>query len=183
MAGIRLISNLRVAFRTFLVNHPIVGNAIVYGTLCVGAETSQQSLNKKILNDTSEPLDRHTIGRYAIYGTTIAGPLLATWYRFLDKQLPGKTTKIVLKKMVFDQFTFTPLLLVVFYVSMSIMERKQDVFEECRMKFLQTFGANCLFWIPAQAVNFSLVPPVYRVTYIGTCSFAWINVLCWFKRQ
>lgn len=66
---------------------------------------------------------------------------------------------------------------------MSILEKKPDLLEECRNKFVNTFSASCLFWLPAQAVNFSLVPSVYRVTYIGTCSFAWINILCWFKRQ
>lgn len=66
---------------------------------------------------------------------------------------------------------------------MSVLERKQDLLEECKNKFANTFLANCLFWMPAQAVNFSLVPGVYRVTYIGTCSFAWVSILCWFKRQ
>ena len=45
--------------------------------------------------------------------------------------------------------------------------------------FLQ---ASCMFWMPAQAINFALVPPTLRVVYIGTCSFLWVNILCILKR-
>ncbi|XP_076274387.1 mpv17-like protein [Rhynchophorus ferrugineus] len=175
------MSKLRI-FRAFLEKYPTLGNSIVYGTLCVAAETSQQSINN-LLDSPKKSLDIETITRYGIYGTGIGGPILAIWYRFLDKKLVGTTVKIVSKKMLIDQFLFTPQLLVIFYVSMSILERKDDLLAECKSKFGHTFLANCLFWLPVQAVNFSLVPSVYRVTYIGTCSFAWINILCWFKRQ
>ncbi|XP_030745838.1 mpv17-like protein isoform X2 [Sitophilus oryzae] len=177
------MSKLVVLFRTFLEKRPVLGNCIVYGTLCVAAETSQQTINKKFLEKPSKPLDTATIGRYAIYGTSIGGPLVSLWYKFLDKKLPGTAVKTIVKKMLVDQFIFTPQLLVVFYISMSILERKDDLLAECKEKFGHTFLANCLFWLPAQAVNFSVIPSVYRVTYIGACSFAWINVLCWFKRQ
>lgn len=65
---------------------------------------------------------------------------------------------------------------------MSLMERKDDIFEECREKFVPTFARSCLFWLPAQTLNFSVVPPQFRVVYISTCAFAWVNILCWIKR-
>ena len=36
--------------------------------------------------------------------------------------------------------------------------------------------------MPAQAVNFLLVPPGLRVVYVGTCSLLWVNILCVLKR-
>ncbi|PSN57646.1 hypothetical protein C0J52_05412 [Blattella germanica] len=66
---------------------------------------------------------------------------------------------------------------------MSAMERKDDIFEECRKKLVPTFGTSCMFWLPAQTLNFLLVPPVARVVYVGSCAFAWINILVWIKRQ
>ncbi|XP_050303602.1 mpv17-like protein [Anthonomus grandis grandis] len=177
------MSGVRLLFRTLLEKHPIIGNAVVYGTLCVAAETSQQLVDKRLLNKSTEALDVQSIGRLGIYGTAVGGPLLAVWYRFLDKKLPGAATKTVIKKLLIDQFIFTPPLLVIFYVTMSVLERKRDLLEECRNKIGHTFLANCLFWMPAQGVNFALIPGIYRVSYIGTCSFAWINILCWFKKQ
>ena len=47
---------------------------------------------------------------------------------------------------------------------------------------MTTFQSSCLFWMPAQAVNFLLVPPGLRVVYVGTCSLLWVNILCLIKR-
>lgn len=66
---------------------------------------------------------------------------------------------------------------------MSLMENKKDALEECRAKFLPTFQTSCMFWLPAQAVNFLLVAPTYRVAYVASCAFAWVNILCWIKRK
>ena len=39
-----------------------------------------------------------------------------------------------------------------------------------------------MFWMPAQAVNFLLVPQGLRVVYVATCSLLWVNILCLIKR-
>lgn len=65
---------------------------------------------------------------------------------------------------------------------MSLLEQKEDILEECRQKFVPTFARSCLFWLPAQTLNFAIVPPQFRVVYISTCAFAWVNILCWIKR-
>jgi len=121
----------------------------------------------------------------------------------LDRTLPGTSKAIIVKKLVLDQFGITPVLLVIFFtgilwvwvtvldvtshkfyfVGMSIMERKADILEECREKFLPTFARSCLFWLPAQSMNFLFIPPRFRVIYVGSCSFVWVNILCWVKRQ
>lgn len=66
---------------------------------------------------------------------------------------------------------------------MALMERQPSIVEECKQKFVPTFARSCLFWLPAQTVNFLLVPPKFRVVYVGSCAFAWVNILCWVKRQ
>lgn len=104
-------------------------------------------------------------------------------YKWLDRVLPGTAKKTIVKKLLLDQFLMTPPLLGLFFTGMSIMEMQEDPLEECRNKFLPTFARSCLFWLPAQTVNFLLVPPALRVTYIGTCSLIWANILCFVKRQ
>lgn len=66
---------------------------------------------------------------------------------------------------------------------MAIMEQAPDIFAELKEKFVPTFLRSCLFWIPAQTANFMLIPPRFRVVYVGTCSFVWVNILCYIKRQ
>ena len=52
-----------------------------------------------------------------------------------------------------------------------------------REKLVPTFQSSCMFWLPAQAVNFLLIPPNLRVIYVGTCSLLWVNILCVLKRE
>ena len=41
-----------------------------------------------------------------------------------------------------------------------------------------TFGLDCAFWIPVQAVNFLFVSNTFRVLYLGVTGFVWLNLLC-----
>lgn len=63
------------------------------------------------------------------------------------------------------------------------MEEREDVFEELTDKFVPTFLRSCCFWLPAQSLNFTFIAPRFRIVYMGLCGVAWINILCWMKRQ
>ncbi|XP_015042569.1 mpv17-like protein isoform X2 [Drosophila miranda] len=104
-------------------------------------------------------------------------------YKWLDRTFPGTTKTIIVRKLVLDQFILTPYLLTIFYAGMSIMEGCDDILLELREKFLPTFVRSCIFWLPAQVLNFSLVAPRFRVIYMGVCGLIWVNILCWIKRQ
>ena len=56
------------------------------------------------------------------------------------------------------------------------------VTSDYREKFVTTFQSSCMFWMPAQAVNFLVVPAGLRVVYVATCSLLWVNILCLIKR-
>ncbi|XP_030375365.1 uncharacterized protein LOC115624692 isoform X4 [Scaptodrosophila lebanonensis] len=62
----------------FFRKYPFITNSVVYGSLYVGAEYSQQYVSKrwKPLSEEPEPIDYATIGRYAVMGTTIYAPSL-----------------------------------------------------------------------------------------------------------
>lgn len=63
------------------------------------------------------------------------------------------------------------------------MEQVKDPFAELKEKFVPTFGRSCLFWLPAQTLNFYYIAPRFRVVYVGACALIWVNILCWIKRQ
>ncbi|CAG2056408.1 unnamed protein product [Timema podura] len=62
--------------------HPFVSNCVVYGTLYVGAEFSQQTLSRKILSkkEPPEPYDIGSLARYAVVGSTVYPTMLHNWY-------------------------------------------------------------------------------------------------------
>ncbi|KAK3923921.1 Mpv17-like protein [Frankliniella fusca] len=173
---------LRLVKHVF-AKYPVTANAVTFGSLYVTAELSQQVVTKKVLAQTPEPIDTAALGRYAIFGCGVGSHMLYFWYKWLDKRYVGTAASTILKKVLMDQFIMTPQLLVAFYLTMAVLERREDLFEEMRSKYLKTFQTSCLFWLPVQTVNFVLVPPAARVVYVGTSSLVWANILCWIKRQ
>lgn len=103
------------------------------------------------------------------------------WYKWLDKRFVGTASRIVMKKVILDQFLLGPPCLLLFFVVLNTLEGRSDVMDECRKKFLATFALDCCFWIPVQMANFFLVSPTFRVPVLGIASFVWVNVLCVIK--
>jgi len=175
--------------------NPLVSNAVIYGTLYTMAEVSQQTVQHMVKDTTTSctlardttsltsRLDLSSVKRYAIMGTVCISPMLTKWYSWIDNKFPSKARAVVLKKVILDQFVFTPFVVIVFFVGMSYLEGKKGpkLFDELREKGLKTFAMDCCFWIPATTINFIFVPPWLRVTFIGVASFMWLNVLCWIK--
>jgi len=91
--------------------------------------------------------------------------------------LLGTSPQAVIGKMLIDQAVSAPIILSLFYTGLSLMEGKEDIFKECREKFKSTFMVSCIFWLPAQAFNFAMVPQTFRVVYIAAMSFLWVNIL------
>ena len=103
-------------------------------------------------------------------------------YKALDARLIGTSPQIVVAKALIDQAVSSPIILVVFFTGMSAMEGRADWFKELKEKFVKSYTFSCLFWLPAQCLNFFLVPNAFRVVYVGSASFLWVNVLCLLKR-
>ncbi|KAK0168087.1 hypothetical protein PV327_001923 [Microctonus hyperodae] len=148
-----------------------------------------QSINKKessqwIKNANSmiENYNWPVIQRYIAYGYFMAGPILHGWYVWLDKTYQGTAAKVIIKKLLCDQFILTPPLIILFFISMSWMEGKDDLLQECKVKFVKTFQTSCLYWIPVQFINFLVISPPFRVLYVSIASFCWVNILCHLKR-
>ncbi|CAB0006787.1 unnamed protein product [Nesidiocoris tenuis] len=104
--------------RTMFKRYPLLANSAVYGTMCVTAEFSQQVINKRVLDRKTppEPIDKASLTRYAVVGSCINSNILYFWYRWLDANFVGKSSKIIVKKLLLDQFLLTPQLLGVFYI-------------------------------------------------------------------
>ena len=53
---------------------------------------------------------------------------------------------------------------------------------EWREKFVPTYAVGLLFWVPAQALNFAVLPTRLRVTYVGLCTYVEVNILAVMRR-
>jgi len=171
--------------REFAKEHPRFTNTVIYGsTGTFGAEFFQQTLMKKIMvgDGKREPYDWGSLARYWVAGYLIFPHVFWHWYKFLDRLFPVKTTANIIKKTLTDQVLSPAPILILFYTSMSLMEGKRNIMEECKAKLEKTLKMRYVFMLPAAAINFAVIPPHLRVAWQGITTFFWVNILCYLKR-
>lgn len=68
------------------------------------------------------------------------------WYKLLDTKLPGRSLKLVTKKVLVDQIIASPIVISLFFITLGVMrnESMDETIEEIRHKFLRLYKAE---WI------------------------------------
>ena len=77
--------------------HPLLMNAVALSSLYAGADISQQTIRGEKTYDKEAP------ARNALIAAGFFAPVYHVWYRALDKNLPGRAAKTVVKKILLDQ--------------------------------------------------------------------------------
>ena len=111
------------------------------------------------------------------------GPIGHFWYRFLDGYLPSRSLRSVAKKVVLDQCVAGPFLYVLFFSGAGALEGQsfREITQEIKEKFLTIFLLDLSVWPPAQFINFTFVPPQFRVIYVSGITLVWDTVLSFVK--
>ncbi|XP_046739260.1 mpv17-like protein 2 [Diprion similis] len=128
----------------------------------------------EILQGTWEKWSAVRTKHMAISGMSV-GIVCHHWYRFLDRNMPGRTIGIVLKKVLVDQMVCSPLCIGMFFVTLGILERNTwtEFSQEIRYKAHQLYLAEWIVWPPAQIINFYFLPTRFRVLYDNTISLGY----------
>ncbi|XP_071555305.1 mpv17-like protein 2 [Temnothorax nylanderi] len=113
----------------------------------------------------------------------VQGPFHHCFYTILDKVLPGRNAKSVLKKTLLDQSIASPTCLGIFFVGLGLLESRKikEICEELKLKFGDTWKVDCCFWPPAQCINFLFVPLHYRVLYTNVMTMVYDIFLSYMK--
>lgn len=154
---------------------PWVTNVTLYGCLFAGGDFVHQWFSRSDINWTQTR-------NVAIVAFSFHGNFNFFWMRFLERRFPGNSAGMVLRKLALDQSTAAPLATSVFYTGVSFLEGKEDITQDWREKFLNTYRTGLMFWPFVQFLNFALVPLYIRTTFTGCCAFVWATFLC-FSRQ
>jgi len=161
----------------------------VYIGFLYGAGDVSQQLVTQARRTLREPADQREwdlsvdwpgVGTVTLVGCAIFGPINHYWYTFLDKMIVGTNFRNVVKKVIVDQLSL-PIPITVFFIAMSFMRAKPDIFEELKAKFLSTYIYGSVLWPTTQFFNFMFVPRANRVLFIGFIELMWTNCLCFMK--
>ncbi|XP_068607055.1 mpv17-like protein [Brachionichthys hirsutus] len=164
------------AFLSHTRRYPWATNVTLYGCLFAGGDFVYQWFARR------EQIDWTQTRNVAVIAFSFHGNFSFFWMRFLERSFPGNSAGMVLRKVLLDQTTAAPVATSVFYTGVSFLEGKDDITEDWREKFLNTYKTGLMFWPFVQIVNFALVPPYTRTIFTGCCAFIWATFLC-FSRQ
>ena len=124
---------------------------------------------------------RRTLG-LAVFGATYYGGPCKLVYLGLDKFL-GPTPQNVVAKTFLDVCVHTPLAVVpsFYFVTNSVKGIPlEDTVDQLKREWTTAAGGSLVFWIPAQLLNFALVPQHSKMLYVSSLSFAhklWLSYL------
>ncbi|XP_053685939.1 mpv17-like protein 2 [Sabethes cyaneus] len=118
--------------------------------------------------------DRNRTKQMSLSGMTV-GIFCHNWYNFMDRRFPGRTLKIILKKVLIDQTVASPIVIFLFFTTLGVLRKAsvEETISEMKDKFARLYAAEWVVWPPAQLFNFYLLPTKYRVLYDNTISLGY----------
>ncbi|GLG92853.1 Mpv17-like protein [Gryllus bimaculatus] len=162
-------------------------NPTIFESLQAGAVMGTGDLIAQKLIEKKETIDTKRLAAFTGFGLFIAGPVLSTWYRFLDKKLPfcWPRLKRSFVKMVADQTLMAPVYLAVLlsYFELTVGRGLDGFKEELERKYPSTLANNYLIWPAVMIVNFSFVPVNYQVLVTQTVAVLWNIYFAWKANQ
>jgi len=125
--------------------------------------------------------------RFSLMGAFFIAPATHYWYGYLNKILPftsrSPTAKFftTAKRVVLDQILFAPIFIPSFFATLSTLEGKsiEKTLSKVQADTFPTYLTNLGVWVPAQLINFSLVPSRYQVLFSNFVGFFWNTHLSW----
>ncbi|KAJ7398781.1 Mpv17-like protein [Pitangus sulphuratus] len=126
---------------------PWLCNVLLYGGLFAAGDAAQQLLRRR----GGHPPDWAQTRRVALVALAFHGNFSYVWLRALERALPGRRPPAVLGKVLCDQLLGAPVAVLAFYTGMSILQRKEDIFSDCKKKFWNTYKTGLMYWPFVQA--------------------------------
>ncbi|XP_026111991.1 mpv17-like protein isoform X2 [Carassius auratus] len=167
---------MRDALLTPVRRFPWATNVTLYGCLFAGGDLVHQRFSRK------ERVDWTHTRNVAVVAFGFHGNFNFFWMRFLERCFPGNALRPVLRKLLLDQTLAAPLAISAFYTGVSFLEGRDEILQDWREKFLNTYKTGLTYWPVMQFLNLALVPPLIRTAFTGCCGFVWATFLC-FSQQ
>lgn len=160
-----LVSLQRTKNRLFAPDLLLYTNTAITVAMSISGDLMQQHY-QAIKKPKAPDWDKRRTTHMALAGFVI-GPFAHYWYVFLDRLLPGRTARTMVKKVLLDQLVCSPAYLMLLMVSLGVLEGQtlSQLKTEIKNKGAVLYLGEWVVWPPAQVVNFYFLPLKYRVVY------------------
>uniref|UniRef100_A0A336LZI3 CSON006181 protein n=1 Tax=Culicoides sonorensis TaxID=179676 RepID=A0A336LZI3_CULSO len=128
----------------------------------------------EIMKKEIDKWDKRRTLNMSVSGMTV-GVFCHHWYLFLDHHFPGRSFKLVCKKVLMDQMLASPIVILLFFTTLGVLKKstKGEVLREMKDKAMTLYLAEWIVWPTAQIINFTILPTRYRVLYDNTISLGY----------
>jgi protein Mpv17 len=116
------VTRCRAVGKILFSKYLLVTNVAISTSLSGVGDTLQQHYEILTGDQPNLEWDKKRTLDMSITGATV-GVVCHYWYIYLDKTLPGRTFKIVMKKLLVDQLFFSPFLIGIFFGTAGLLER------------------------------------------------------------
>ena len=161
----------------------LIKKSVTFGTILTCADATVQLIEQYKPKQKCE-FNWKSLQRHGVIGSCIIGPLLYSYYFFVDKKLPGASRRTVLVKLACDCVFLNATYYCLFYYSLSLLEHKDH--ERAKYDTKNVLGKTCLigalYWVPLQFYNFKYLSPQSRVVFIAMATYIEMNGLCLMSR-
>lgn len=146
--------------------------------------------------ETDTQFNAKRLGIMTFLGGALIAPVLHVWYNSLGgiiaKLFPNPTGKFaaagglqgLATRLVLDQAVFAPCFIGVFMSSVLVLEARPEQISGALSKdWWPALQMNWTIWVPAQVLNFALVPLKFQVLFANVVSLVWNTYLSWASHQ
>eukprot|EP01135_Chromosphaera_perkinsii_P002988 Nk52_evm10s232 gene=Nk52_evmTU10s232 len=168
------MKNVVKLYTRYLRRYPVLTKAVTASAISMVGDIIARRLRGK-----QEALVGRSTAAFGIFGLCITGPVFHEWYGLLQNWVKGSSKYSTLEKLALDRLLFAPIYTVIFFVAITILKGGsiQSVKESLKKSYWKTLKSNWKVWTPVQYINFTFVPPLYRVIFGNCFALVWNTYL------
>jgi protein Mpv17 len=172
-------TSLWANYNRLLIEKPVLTKSITSGVIAFVADVACQKImvTKKEGESGSREvdIDWKRTAKFVIINTVLVGPLLHFWYGTLVAKIPGTSVISTVYRVACDQLIFAPFCIIpAFFSFAQILDgTPEQIPDKLRADWATTMVANFSLWVPAQLINFKLVPAPFQVLFANMVGLLW----------
>ncbi|KAI8039268.1 mpv17-like protein 2 [Drosophila gunungcola] len=182
--GLLLLRWTKMAWSNMFGKYLLVTNVVGSGLLMVVGDVIAQEYEYRRGLRHQDRFDTDRMYRMFVAGA-LQGPLHHFVYNWMDRIMPARTPKNILKKILIDQLFMSPACIFIFFYSICYLERQtlEATNKELISKFPYVYLLDWMTWPAAQYLNFRYLDTKYRVTFVNVCTAVYNVLMSYMKHD
>lgn len=134
------------------------------------------ALSQLVFED--HPFQWGRFAKFVALGGVFVGPVLSTWYGWLNRVVTATGLQRTLIMLLADQAVFAPIFIGSFISILQTLDGKASgIATKLRTDLPEAVKVNWTLWIPCQFINFNFVPPSLQTLVANLVAVVWNTYL------